>query len=97
MFEEHHTTQNSFSFAGHTNTHIVFVSVQLTKLTLIIKQVISLKHFTADYHRIEISKITIFLTILNNCSYLPLFIFIIFTPVHIYHLRVKQTVEFDRY
>ena len=46
MFEVHHK-ENSFSFAGHTNTHTVLVSVQPPKLTLIIKQVISLKQFTA--------------------------------------------------
>ena len=56
----HKVLQNSFSFAGHTNTYIVFVSVQPTKLTLIIKQLISLKHFTAVYHSIKTFKISIF-------------------------------------
>ena len=50
------------------------MSVQLTKLTLTTKQVISLKHFTAVYHSIKIFKITIFLTILNICLDLPLMI-----------------------
>ena len=59
------------------NFHIYyFVSMQPTQLTLITKQVISLKHFTAVYHSIKTFKITIFLTILNMniCLDLPLMI-----------------------
>ena len=55
--------------------------MQPTKLTLITKQVISLKHFTAVYQSIKTFKCTIFLTILNICLGLPL-------------LRTKQTVRF---
>ena len=51
--------------------HVVVVSVLPTKLTLIIKQVMSLKDFTTDYHSIQTLKITIFLTILNHCLDLP--------------------------
>ena len=50
------------------------MSVQPTKLTLITKQVISLKHFTAVYHCVKTFKITVFLTILNICLDLPLMI-----------------------
>ena len=64
MFEVHHTVY-CFSFAGHTNTNIVFMSVRPTTLKLITEQVTSLKYFTADCHSIKTFKITIFLTIPN--------------------------------
>ena len=53
---------------------MVFVSVQPTNRTVIIWQIISLKHSTADYHSIQTLKITNFLTIPNNCLDLPLMI-----------------------
>ena len=45
--------------------YLQLCSVQPTKLTLITKQVVSLKHFTAVYQGIETFKITIFFTILD--------------------------------
>ena len=60
--------------------------VQPTKLTLITKQVISLKHFTAVYHSTKTFKTTIFLTILNICLDLPLMI-------HFYGRNKLTTVQ----